>query len=285
MKIDDVYKDILIKVLSEGKEREDRTEDGTISIFSHTLTLDNIEDNFPILTTKKVAWKSMVGELLWFINGENTIPQLKYRTFGDKDIDKWTIWTPNYEKQGKELGYTDGYCGPIYGVQWRDFQGPKKNDQLKSLVDGLRRTPYSRRHLVTAWNPTEIDLMILPPCHWAFECYVDGDTLNLKWHERSVDFFLGLPFNIASYALLLKILAKLTGYKAGTLIGDLTNVHIYKSHIDAVKEQLERSSIECKPIVDFPDYKELEDLSESTADDFKLINYKSHPPIKAEMLA
>lgn len=280
------YLDLMQDILDNGKERGDRTGDGTISVFSREVRFEDVENNFPAVTTKKLAWQAMVGELLWFINGECTIPELKYRTFGDHNSNKWTIWTPNYEKQGKELGYDNGNCGPIYGVQWRYFEGVDDDyDQLQDTLNQIIANPMSRRHLVSAWNPTQIDEMVLPPCHWAFEFYVEDDTLNLKWHQRSVDVFLGLPFNIASYALLLKIFAKLTGYKAGTLIGDLTNVHIYKSHIEQVKEQLKRSPIKCDISVEMPEFSCWDDFKDFTAKDFKLHGYESHESIKAEMKA
>lgn len=284
MKVDIAYNQLINQVQTQGRVRGDRTGTGTTSIFSSQIVIPCVEDEFPLITGKKIAWDSVVGELLWFINGETTIPDLKYRTYGDYYSDRWTIWTPNYEKQGALLGYDRGYCGPIYGSQWRDYN-EDDIDQLQDTINMIKTDPESRRLLVTAWNPSAKDAMILPPCHWAFEFYVDGEYLNCKWHQRSVDVFLGLPFNIVSYALLLKIVAKITGYKAGTLIGDLTNVHIYNDHREQVEELLSRQPMSCNPVVEMPDIKSLDDLSWSTADDFKLTGYESHPTIKAKMSA
>ena len=202
------YLKILTDVILLGEPRNDRTGTGTVSIFDSYAKFD-LREGFPAVTTKRLAWKSVVGELLWFLSGSTNLHDLRVFTFG-RDEGQWTIWTPNYEDQAISMGYDNGNLGPVYGKQWRKFGG---RDQILELIEGLKNNPHGRRHLVSAWNVAELDKMALPPCHYGFQCYVSNDGyLDLKWAQRSVDCFLGLPFNIASYALLTHILAKLTGF-------------------------------------------------------------------------
>lgn len=286
------YKELLQKILDEGTIRGDRTGTGTISIFDAKLSFD-LRKGFPACTTKTLAWKAIVGELLWFITGSSNVDKLRELTHGLLGRGK-TIWDANYEKQGKDLGFRSGELGAVYGRQWRAFGTYSKTetgslklegnsvDQLADLIKEAASNPESRRLLVSAWNPLALDISALPPCHWAFEVYIDNGFLDLKWHQRSVDVFLGLPFNIASYALLQSILAHLLGLQPRFLVGDLSNVHIYANHVEQVKEQLSREPRELPTLV-MPEISSLESLKYLEARDFKLEGYNPHPTIKAEM--
>ena len=261
MNIETDYLIILNDILTNGVEKSDRTGTGTISVFGRQIR-HCMCHGFPLLTTKKMAVKTMMTELKWFLKGRTDIQYL--RDNGCK------IWDGDYNKSGR----TDGSLGPIYGKQWRDWNG---TDQIRNLIDGLKNNPDSRRHMVSAWNVGELDDMTLPPCHYGFQCYVSDGKLSLMWNQRSVDTFLGLPFNIASYATLLLLLCEETGYKPGDLIGNLGDVHLYKNHIDQAIEQMNRHT--------FP----LPELKVSNVDilngefDYEVIGYESHPSIKAEL--
>jgi len=304
-KIDKKYHKLLRKILKKGTKYEDPNRKGVqrIQIPSYTIKHDFI-DGFPAITTKKLYWKGVVGELLWFLRGDTNI---KYLT--DNNIHIWDKDAINYDK--------DGDLGRVYGAQWRDFNRPysiKGLDQISNLIKGLKENPMGTRHIVTAWNPAELNDMALPPCHWSFEILVEpiyqnkryNESSNLglkkpeyqftiKWHQRSVDTFLGLPFNIASYALLAQIIGKLTNMKPKGIIGDLSNVHIYEPHLDAVKEQLSRDvdmyrecELVCNSNIEYH-YNKGKSLNDTINDldilDFELFNYKSYPRIPAEMLA
>ena len=258
------YLDLLKDILENGNEREDRTGVGTISVFGRQIRF-NMNDGFPAVTTKKLAWKSVVSELLWFLEGstnEHRLAEIRnekhYNELTEKE--RKTIWTLNAENQGVALGYKDGELGPVYGKQWtkwkkiiiepmRDFFGgfcgdtfrTEEINQIENIIKEIKENPTSRRLLVSAWNVAELEEMALPPCHYSFQFYVDGDKLSLMWNQRSVDSFLGLPFNIASYGLLLHIIAKLTNKIPHELIGNLGDCHIYKNHLDVVKEQIKRA--------------------------------------------
>ncbi|MFP9071936.1 thymidylate synthase, partial [Enterococcus faecalis] len=206
---------------------------------------------------------------------------LRVFTFG-RDEGQWTIWTPNYEDQAISMGYDKGNLGPVYGKQWRNFGG---RDQILELIEGLKNNPHGRRHLVSAWNVAELDKMALPPCHYGFQCYVSNDGyLDLKWTQRSVDCFLGLPFNIASYALLTHILAKLTGLKPRYLIFSGGDTHIYNDHMEQVEEQVKRKPRPLPTLV-MPEFVDLYDLLENNtaAWSFHLEGYDPHPALKAKM--
>ncbi|QKE55278.1 thymidylate synthase 2 [Escherichia phage ECOP18] len=274
------YLKILTDVILLGEPRNDRTGTGTVSIFDSYAKFD-LREGFPAVTTKRLAWKSVVGELLWFLSGSTNLHDLRVSTFG-RDEGQWTIWTPNYEDQAISMGYDRGNLGPVYGKQWRNFGG---RDQITELIEGLKNNPHGRRHLVSAWNVAELDKMALPPCHYGFQCYVSNDGyLDLKWTQRSVDCFLGLPFNIASYALLTHILAKLTGLKPRYLIFSGGDTHIYSDHIEQVEEQLKRKPRPLPTLV-MPEFVDLYDLLENNtaAWSFQLEGYDPHPALKAKM--
>ena len=274
------YLKILTDVILLGEPRNDRTGTGTVSIFDSYAKFD-LREGFPAVTTKRLAWKSVVGELLWFLSGSTNLHDLRVFTFG-RDEGQWTIWTPNYEDQAISMGYDRGNLGPVYGKQWRNFGG---RDQILELIEGLKNNPHGRRHLVSAWNVAELDKMALPPCHYGFQCYVSNDGyLDLKWTQRSVDCFLGLPFNIASYALLTHILAKLTGLKPRYLIFSGGDTHIYNDHMEQVEEQVKRKP-RALPTLVMPEFVDLYDLLENNtaAWSFQLEGYDPHPALKAKM--
>ena len=259
--LDFQYQDLLREVLSNGIEKKDRTGTGTKSIFGATIRHD-MSDGFPILTTKKVAFKTMVTELKWFLKGDTNIKYLQ-----DNNC---KIWDGDYERSGR----TDGDLGPIYGKQWRDINGI---DQLENLITGIISNPDSRRHLVDSWNVEDLDKMTLPPCHYSFQCYVADGKLSLMWNQRSADLFLGVPFNISSYGLLLLLLCKETRLEPGELIGNFGDLHLYNNHIKQAEEQIERDSY------DLPEAKVIcFDIYRGDFD-VDLINYKSHSSIKAPL--
>lgn len=259
--LDFQYQDLLREVLSNGIEKKDRTGTGTKSIFGATIR-HNMSEGFPILTTKKVAFKTMVTELRWFLKGDTNIKYLK-----DNNC---KIWDGDYERSGR----TDGDLGPIYGKQWRDINGI---DQLENLITGIISNPDSRRHLVDSWNVEDLDKMTLPPCHYSFQCYVADGKLSLMWNQRSADLFLGVPFNISSYGLLLLLLCKETRLEPGELIGNFGDLHLYNNHIKQAEEQIERDSY------DLPEAKVIcFDIYRGDFD-VDLINYKSHSSIKAPL--
>lgn len=296
------YLDLLKDILENGNEREDRTGVGTISVFGRQIRF-KMSDGFPAVTSKKLAWKSVVSELLWFLEGstnEHRLAEIRnekpYNELTEKE--RKTIWTLNAENQGVALGYKDGELGPVYGKQWtkwkkiiiepmRDFFASfcgntfrtVEINQIENIIKEIKENPTSRRLLVSAWNVAELDEMALPPCHYSFQFYVDGNKLSLMWNQRSVDSFLGLPFNIASYGLLLHIIAKLTNKIPHELIGNLGDVHIYKNHLDIVKEQLKKP-IHKLPTLKMPEIKSLEGLKTS---DFILENYQHEETLKGKM--
>ena len=259
--LDEQYRGLLAEVLYNGVEKEDRTGTGTLSRFGMSIRHD-MSKGFPILTTKKVAWKTIVTELKWFLRGDTNIKYLQ-----DNNC---KIWDGDYEKSGR----TDGELGPIYGKQWRDINGI---DQLENLITGIISNPDSRRLLVNSWNVEQLSQMTLPPCHYSFQCYVNDGKLSLMWNQRSADLFLGVPFNISSYGLLLHLLCKETGYEPGHLIGSFGDIHLYKNHIEQAKEQISRDGF------DLPELElEYKDILEGDFD-AELKTYQSHPAIKAPL--
>jgi len=312
--IETQYLEVLefLKGQYEGTHSRDTRSGTVVSYFSESLTHYR-QDGFPAFTTKKIFMNSVVGELLWFLSGKCDLPSL--RTFSDIKEGGWTIWTNDYKdyldrlKVINQISFTERndyslvkskeWLGYLYGNQWRNFGGRNLHvskegidthggtDQLKNLIEGLKSDPHSRRHIVTSYDPS-IDSysQALPPCHTMFQCYVDGDfKLSLKYSMRSNDWFLGCPFNVASYALLQRILCKLTGYGVGDLHADLGDVHLYEAHFEASDEQLSREPLPfCE--IELPDFEDLDDLvsGKYTAKDFKLIDYKSHSAIKAPIL-
>lgn len=286
------YLDLLQDILSNGSDEMDRTGTGTRAVFGRMLRFD-MKNGFPAVTTKKLAWKACVSELLWFLEGSTNTHRLAeikndnkpYSELTEKE--RFTIWNANYDKQGKELGYEDGELGPIYGFNWRNFNG-QGIDQLQEVINRIKTNPTDRRLLVTAWNPAQLDKMALPPCHYCFQFYCNNDKLSLMWNQRSIDSLIGLPFNIASYALLLHIVAKMTNKIPDELIASLGNTHIYKNHFEQVKLQLTRTP-HALPTLEMPDIDwslSLDEvLKQVKTSDFKLLNYECDDAIKAEMAA
>jgi len=295
-----LYLDLLKDILENGETKNDRTGVGTLSVFGRQLRFD-LRKGFPAVTTKKLAWKACVGELLWFIEGSNDERRLAEITHGTRE-GVVTIWTPNaLAPYWKDKAKFDGDLGPVYGVQWRhwnkyriekDMGSAHKGgtrlavdqievDQLKNLIDGLKNDPNGRRHILSAWNVGELDQMALPPCHVMSQFYVNKNReLSCHMYQRSVDVFLGLPFNIASYALLTHLIAHHCGYKVGELIISTGDTHIYTNHVEQVKEQLSRDPLPL-PTLMLP--VEKKDIFEMTMNDIHLEGYSSHGPIKAEM--
>jgi len=283
-RLDEQYRGLLAEVLHNGIEKQDRTGTGTLSRFGHQIR-HRMSDGFPILTTKKVAFKTLVTELKWFLRGDTNIKYLLDNNchIWDGDAYKNFIsehpWGDDKETflnsvQNDERYRHWGDLGPVYGKQWRDVDGI---DQLENLITGIISNPDSRRHLVDSWNVEDLDEMTLPPCHYSFQCYVSDGKLSLMWNQRSADLFLGVPFNISSYGLLLLLLCKETGYEPGELIGSFGDVHLYKNHIEQAKEQISRDDF------DLPEL-ELEYYDIYTGDfEASLKNYQSHPAIKAPL--
>ena len=319
--LDKQYQDLLQSILDYGVEKKDRTGTGTKSIFGYTIR-HNMSEGFPVLTTKKMAWKTMVTELLWFLRGDTNIKFLvdnnchiwdgdAFNNFmntseGDPDM----IWNKeqfiHLVKTDDEFAKKWGDLGPVYGKQWRSWS--KVNietkpyihngethftfdidnqpiDQIANLINDLKTNPDSRRLMVNAWNVGELDQMTLPPCHYGFQCYVrDGKYLSLMWNQRSVDTFLGLPFNIASYGLLLTILAKEVNMIPDQLIGNLGDTHLYLNHLEQAKEQIGREPFELPTLNQFPTYEGSRPSIESyVVGDFTLKDYQSHKTIKAPL--
>lgn len=282
------YKDLIQDILDNGYVTDDRTGTGTIALFG-TKTRFDLTKGFPAVTTKKLAWNSCRNELLWFMSGSTNVNDLRERTHGSRD-DGFTIWDGNYDNQAVALGYTDGELGPVYGKQWRDFGGV---DQLAKTIDRIKKIPTDRRQIVSAWNPAEIDKMALPPCHMFYQFNVRNGYLDLQWYQRSVDVFLGLPFNIASYAALVHIVALMCGLKPGDLVFSGGNTHIYMNHIEQCKEVLAREPKELCQLKmsgfpnDFKYWSTEQQLDWITVfmlgSDFELVGYESHPTIKGKM--
>ena len=276
------YLDALRYVLDNGTDRKDRTGTGTRAVFGMQLRF-NMEDGFPAMTTKKLAWKSVVSELLWFIEGSNDERRLAEILHGARDPSKNTIWTDNANASyWKPKARFEGDLGRVYGVQWRKWKNPegKEIDQLANAIKLIKENPTSRRIIVTAWNPGELDKMALPPCHTFFQFFVANGKLSLQMYQRSCDMFLGVPFNIASYSLLLHLIAQVTNLKAGDFVHTLGDAHIYHNHFEQVKEQLSRKPFPLPKLWLNP---EIKDIDGFKMEDIKLENYESHPPIKAPM--
>ena len=282
---EDEYLDLLHTVMNTGEKRDqERTGTGTRSIFFCHLNFD-LEAGYPLLTTKKVNFKAIASELLWFLEGsddERRLAEILYGKDREDLVGKNTIWTANADTQGVNLGYQNDYLvkklGPVYGVQWRNFGGV---DQITELVNNIKTNPQSRRHLLSAWNVGEIDKMALPPCHTFSQFYVTNDKrLNCTMYQRSADLFLGVPFNIASYSLLVYMIAHVTGLTPGYYNHVFGDAHIYEDHFDAVKEQLQRTSKK------FPKLKirrPIKIIDNFTMEDFEVIGYDPDPFIKASM--
>ena len=257
------YLDLMRHILNHGEIKQDRTGTGTISVFGQQLRVD-LSDGFPLLTTKKLHFKSIAHELLWFIRGESNIDYLH-----EHGVSIWDEWAD--EK---------GELGPLYGVQWRHWQGPKGQviDQLQQVIEHIQLHPHSRRHIVSAWNVGVLSEMALPPCHLLFQFYVAGNRLSCQVYQRSADTFLGVPFNIASYALLLMLVAQLTGYVPGELVLAFGDVHLYLNHREQVQEQLSRTP---RKLPKLQIKQGIMCIDDFTYDDFMLEDYEPYPHIKA----
>lgn len=285
------YHDLLQDILNNGEEKSDRTSVGTYSVFGRHLRFD-LRTGFPAITTKKLAWKAVCGELLWFIEGSNDERRLAEITHGTRE-GSTTIWTPNaLAPYWKSKAKFEGDLGRVYGVQWRHWQKYKWNDQanshevaevdqLKNLIEGLQKDSNGRRHILSAWNVAEMDDMALPPCHVMSQFYVNKNKeLSCHMYQRSVDVFLGLPFNIASYALLTHLIAHHCGLKVGELVISTGDTHIYKDHVEQVKEQLTRTEF---PLPTLMLAFSKTNIFEIKMEDIHLLGYQSHGPIKASM--
>lgn len=281
------YQDLIKNILENGYETDDRTGTGTIALFGTKLRWD-LTKGFPAVTTKKLAWKACIAELIWFLSGSTNVNDLRLIQH-DSLIQGKTVWDENYENQAKDLGYHSGELGPIYGKQWRDFGGV---DQIIEVIDRIKKLPNDRRQIVSAWNPAELKQMALPPCHMFYQFNVRNGYLDLQWYQRSVDVFLGLPFNIASYATLVHIVAKMCNLIPGDLIFSGGNTHIYMNHVEQCKEILRREPKElCELVISGLPYKfrylstkeQLKYVLKLRPKDFVLNNYESHPPIKGKM--
>ena len=277
------YIESLKFILENGEERLDRTGTGTIGVFGMQQRY-NLQKSFPAVTTKKLAFKAMVGELLWFIEGSCDERRLAEITHGTRDKSKTTVWTANAQSPSwKEKAMFDGHLGAIYGYQWRRWwcDGETNIDQLLTLIEGIKSDPYGRRHIITAWNPADLDKMALPPCHCLAQFYVSADNkLSCQMYQRSMDTYLGGPFNIASYSLLTHMIAQVCGLGVGEFIHVIGDAHIYLNHIEQVKEQLSREPFPAPQLWLNPD---ISDITKFTMDDIKLLNYQSHPSLPAPM--
>jgi thymidylate synthase len=259
------YLDLMERVLKTGAEKRDRTGTGTRSVFGHQMRFD-LAAGFPLVTTKKLFTKAIIGELLWFLAGDTNVRWLQERGI--------TIWD--------EWADAKGELGPIYGHQWRSWPDGHGGtiDQISNLIADIKRNPDSRRLIVTAWNPADVPKMALPPCHCLFQFYVADGRLSCQLYQRSADVFLGVPFNIASYALLTMMVAQVTGLKPGEFIHSFGDAHLYLNHMDQAKEQLSRAPLPLPAMRINPD---VTDIFGFTLEDFTLENYQAHPHIKAEV--
>ncbi len=259
------YLNLLDHVLSSGVQKPDRTGTGTISVFGYQMRFD-LRESFPLLTTKKLHLRSIIHELLWFLQGSTNT---KYLT--DNNVTIWNEWAD-----------ADGNLGPVYGHQWRSWPKPDGShvDQVKQVVVSIKHNPDSRRHIVSAWNVGDLDQMALPPCHLLFQFYVANGELSCQMYQRSCDIFLGVPFNIASYALLTLMMARATGLRPGEFIHTLGDAHIYLNHLDQVRLQRSREPMPPPQMHLNPVVKNIDDFR---FDDFQLVGYQSHPHIKGDI--
>lgn len=287
---EDMYLDLLYTIRHQGEVRtNERTGVGTLSVFHASMNFD-LQSGFPLLTTKRVPFKSVASELLWFIEGstdERRLAEIHYDMPRDEIRLENTIWTANADEQGKNLGYentdTVKKLGPVYGSQWRNWESTDGRviDQLANLIDGLKNDPQGRRHILTAWNVGDLDKMALPPCHMMAQFYVTNQgVLDCAMYQRSADLFLGAPFNIASYSLLMHMIAQITGLNVGRLNYVMGDVHIYQNHIEAVDTQLSRKASAFPRLSIDPEIKTIDDF---TLKDFTLTDYNPQGTIKAPM--
>ncbi len=258
------YLELLRTLLERGEQRDDRTGVGTLGLFGYQLRFD-LQQGFPLLTTKKIHLRSIVHELLWFLRGDTNVRYLQ-----DAGVRIWDDWADE-----------DGELGPVYGKQWRRWRGPDgERDQIADVIQSLRREPESRRHLVCAWNVGELAQMALAPCHVLFQFHVSGQRLSCQVYQRSADVFLGLPFNVASYALLTMMIAQVTGMQPGELVHTMGDVHLYRNHITQAEQQLDREPHALPRMQLNP---EVRDIDHFACDHFTLSGYAPHPPIPAQV--
>lgn len=269
------YINLINEILLTGEQTDDRTGVGTTSIFGTHLEFD-LRKGFPAVTTKKLFWEGVVAELLWFLEGSTNVFRLS--EIQHKDRTKPNIWTGNYNKQAKDLGYSGGDLGPVYGQQFHH------ENQLNNFIEGLKTNPSGRRHIISLWNPSEIDDMALPPCHGlTIQGFINSNNeLSMQWYQRSVDTFLGLPYNIASYALFTHIVAKLVGCTVGKLIFVGGDTHIYSNHANQCGQLISREPM-TPPTLQLPEFDSLEECLNYGVEDFKLVGYKHHESIRAPM--
>lgn len=262
---DFTYFELLRRILETGTEKSDRTGTGTVSVFGHQMRFD-LSKGFPLLTTKKCHTRSIIHELLWFLKGDTNISYLK-----ENGVTIWDEWAD-----------ADGNLGPVYGQQWRSWQAPdgRSIDQIANVVEAIKKNPDSRRHVVVAFNPSDVDKMALPPCHAFFQFYVAGGKLSLQMYQRSADVFLGVPFNIASYATLLMMVAQVTGLTPGEFIHTLGDAHLYSNHLEQTRLQLTR---EPRPMPRLVLNQEVKSIFDFKYEDFQIVGYDPHPTIKAEI--
>ncbi|MEB5480921.1 thymidylate synthase [Shouchella clausii] len=293
---DKQYLELCKLILEKGVKKEDRTGTGTLSVFGHQMRF-NLSEGFPLLTTKRVPFRIVAEELLWFLRGSTDVGELvrknisiwnpdAYRFYCNKMSRYSSTQIKTYEEfvEAAEVGYD---LGPIYGAQWRSWSKqstpestPRVIDQIAEVIKSIQTNPYSRRHIVSAWNVGELEEMALPPCHTLFQFYVADNKLSCQLYQRSADVFLGLPFNISSYALLTHMIAKITDLEVGEFIHTIGDAHIYLNHVDAVNTQLSRSS---KELPSLSLVRKVDDPAEYTFDDIKLIGYDPHETIKAPL--
>jgi thymidylate synthase len=257
------YLELMRHVAERGHRKDDRTGTGTLSVFGWQMRFD-LAEGFPLLTTKKLHTRSIIHELLWFLRGDTNIKYLK-----DNGVSIWNEWADE-----------NGELGPVYGKQWRRWESPdgRSIDQMALLIDALKKNPDSRRHIISAWNPAEVDRMALPPCHALFQFYVAGGKLSCQLYQRSADIFLGVPFNIASYALLTMMVAQVCGYEPGDFVWTGGDCHLYANHLEQTQLQLSR---ELRPLPTMRINPEVKDLFAFSIDDFTLEGYDPHPHISA----
>lgn len=273
------YLNLLRELLEKGTDRPDRTGTGTRGLFGHQMRFD-LREGFPLLTTKKVHLKSIIHELLWFLSGDTDA-----RTLQAKGVTIWDEWAT--AEQTARFGRAEGDLGPVYGHQWRNFGATRRDDgtyardgvdQIAAVVRQIRETPHSRRHIVTGWNPKEADEVALPPCHTLFQFHVADGALRCQLYQRSADFFLGVPFNIASYALLTEMVAHVTGLEAVEFVHTFGDVHLYHNHFEQARQQLER---EPRPLPRMRIARDVNDIFDFRYEDFQLEGYDPHPRIPA----
>jgi thymidylate synthase len=283
------YIDALKFILENGKDRDDRTGVGTRGVFGYQMRFD-LRESFPAVTTKKLAWKSVVSELLWMLEGssdERRLAEIHYGKPREELVGKTTIWTANADKQAKELGYvntdTEKDLGPVYGHQWRKWDAQLGYvDQIAEVLENMYYNPNSRRHIVSAWNADKVNVMALPPCHTLFQFHIENGELSCQLYQRSADMFLGVPFNIASYSLLTHMMAQLLKLKVGEFVWTGGDCHIYKNHFEQVKLQVTREP-RPGPTLEIPAFTNLEELVNTKPDQYKLLNYNPMDSIPAPM--